>query len=167
MDWSYAGMVCCTRLSNTLILKFRSLISGKLKPLNRPTPPGLLTGYNAGETQLPDPPVTADLVRDFGARRDGSASASSAFQRAINELPAGSVLRVPAGRYLLTGAVRITKRITIRGDGSDDTTLIMGNGVSSYAFLYWGRQLRNGGTPTRLATVSSTARRGDTSIRVS
>ncbi len=124
------------------------------------------SGYAAGEVPLPDPPVTRDLVQDYKADRTGGVSATKAFQDAINAMPPYSVLRVPAGRYLLTGTVNIKKSITIRGDGSDDTTLIMGNGVSSYAFLYWGRNLRAGGTPTRLVNVDALAKRGATLIKV-
>jgi polygalacturonase len=55
----------------------------------------------AGEAQIPDLTPTHDLKRDYGALGDGRTDDSDAFVKAINEMPANSVLFIPPGRYVL------------------------------------------------------------------
>jgi hypothetical protein len=51
----------------------------------------------AGEAEIPNLNPTHDVKR-YGARGDGRTDDSRAFQRAIDDMEDGDVLRVPAGR---------------------------------------------------------------------
>ncbi|MFA4945569.1 MAG: glycosyl hydrolase family 28-related protein [Lentisphaeria bacterium] len=80
-------------------------------------------GYQCGERPIPDLPV-AGTVRDFGAKGDGIADDTAAFNRAIAGTPAGAVL-VPAGRYRITGFVTIAKPgLVLRGEGPAASVLL-------------------------------------------
>ena len=55
-------------------------------------------GYHAGERPIPSPLRSAS-VRDFGGVGDGVTDDTHAFMAAIDSLPHGGVLWIPAGRY--------------------------------------------------------------------
>jgi hypothetical protein len=76
-------------------------------------------GYNAGETGIPVKTPTRDVQKDFGAKGDGRTDDSRAFARAFDSMKDGDVLRIPAGKYVLTQSFRLTKSFSIKGDGSD------------------------------------------------
>ncbi|HYN03608.1 MAG TPA: glycosyl hydrolase family 28-related protein, partial [Vicinamibacteria bacterium] len=77
-------------------------------------------GYERGEQAIPSPAVVAN-VRDFGARGDGVADDTQAFQAAIRATAQGAIL-VPAGRYTITDLVTIDKpNLVLRGEGRDRT----------------------------------------------
>jgi hypothetical protein len=80
-------------------------------------------GYRCGGQPLPEPPVVAD-VRDFGAIGDGIADDTGAFNAAIARAPAGAI-RVPSGRYRITGFVTIDRPgVVLRGDGPTASVLV-------------------------------------------
>lgn len=59
-------------------------------------------------------------IRTFGAKGNGVSSDSTAFQAALNAIPAGSTLYVPAGTYVLGTPLSVSgKQIVIRGDGAN------------------------------------------------
>ncbi len=63
--------------------------------------------------------VTAGCtVRDAGARGDGRTDDTRAFQAAIASMAraGGGVVFVPAGRYVIRGALKIPTGVTLRGD---------------------------------------------------
>ncbi|TSB17875.1 glycoside hydrolase family 55 protein, partial [Streptomyces benahoarensis] len=82
-------------------------------------------GYRGG-ADLPRRPVVADVVRDYGARPDGSADAAPALNRALRDAGrrGGGTVYVPPGTYRIDGIVRIGHdRVVLRGAGSGHTTL--------------------------------------------
>lgn len=73
--------------------------------------------------ELPSSPDM--LVTQFGARGDGSADDTLAFERAISAATEkGRRLRIPAGRYLITRTLTITRGLRIEGDGVERTILL-------------------------------------------
>jgi hypothetical protein len=79
-------------------------------------------GFGRGESEPPRVPVAAN-VRDFGARGDGVHDDTEAFRRAIETVKAGAI-EIPAGRYVITGIIRIGKSgVVLRGAGEGETVL--------------------------------------------
>lgn len=79
-------------------------------------------GYRRGEASIPTPAVTHN-IRDFGARGDGKTDDTAAFRRAVAEVPRGVIL-IPAGRYVISDIIEITKpNLVLRGEGRDRTIL--------------------------------------------
>jgi hypothetical protein len=64
-------------------------------------------GYHFGESQIPTVPVAANVLK-FGAVGDGKTDNTEAFRKAVESTQKGAIL-VPAGRYILTGQITITK----------------------------------------------------------
>lgn len=62
--------------------------------------------------------VTTVSVKDFGATGNGSTDDTAAIQRAIDAVPAGGTLSIPAGTYLV-GRIRVTSPMSIVGVGTD------------------------------------------------
>ena len=102
--------------------------------------PVSMTVPSTSDTTPPPPPPSGSTVnvRDFGAKGNGLADDSPAFEKAIDALPAsgGSVL-VPAGTYLLEPRFLSPVRplsliektnVSIVGQGKDSTILKMVNG---------------------------------------
>lgn len=131
-------------------------------------------GYHAGEAPIPDVPVVGN-VKDFGAVGDGSTDDTAAFKAAIAG-SAGGALLIPAGRYLITDVLSISKPdLVLRGEGSGPTGSVLYI-TKSLADLYgpapqwsWsGGFLRfappAGGGP--LTAISAEAARGDDKIQV-
>lgn len=80
------------------------------------------TGYHRGEGL---PPVIARgvSVRDFGAIGDGKTNDTAAFTKALATVKNG-VIEVPAGRYLITKPLVITKSgVVLKGAGPDKSVL--------------------------------------------
>jgi hypothetical protein len=109
---------------------------------------------------------------EFGCDQlgDGRQDCTSAFERAIAQLPSGSVLGVPAGNYRLTRPLYIdSKRVSIVGAGRDVTTIsyeIAPADRGKPAFTYWGRFLRRGGDSTELTAIRGNPLRGATVLQV-
>ncbi len=57
--------------------------------------------FRQGEAGIPSPPATYNLVRDFGALPNDAVSDYAAFSRALQTIPAGGVLFIPAGTFVL------------------------------------------------------------------
>lgn len=65
------------------------------------------------------------LVSAFGARGDGATDDTDAFERAIAAASqSGRRLRIPAGRYLITRTLTVTRGIRIEGDGIEWSVLL-------------------------------------------
>ena len=82
-------------------------------------------GYHRGERPLPDVSTREHVsVKRFGARGDGKADDTAAFERAL-EKARGKVVLVPAGRYRITDVLSIDASGTIlRGEGSGTSILL-------------------------------------------
>jgi len=92
---------------------------GKLRKLNRAVVSLLLCGW-CGWMSGQTPPVASKSVfniLDYGARRDGSASSTEAFRRAIAaaQKAGGGTIYVPAGKYT-TGPIQMVSNLTLYFD---------------------------------------------------
>lgn len=138
-------------------------------------------GYHRGEAPIPDVPTVAN-VRDFGAKGDGVADDTKAFQAAIAATGRGAVL-VPAGRYKITDYLRITKSgVVLRGAGPDQSVLWFPRGLdeihpragrtstgspaSGYSFDGGFVALQGDYRAKALAAITATARRGEREVTV-
>jgi hypothetical protein len=94
-------------------------------PYNHPQIPNVsFAGYATGE----EPPrgVIRANVLFYGARRDGSADASAAINRAVADVgrQGGGVVLLPAGTYRIDDVVQIGyDNVVLRGEGSGKTVL--------------------------------------------
>jgi len=135
-------------------------------------------GYHAGG-DLPNAKVTAN-VRAFGARGDGRADDTAAFQRALDQGP-GGVLLVPRGHYRLTAQLNITRSgLVLRGEGPGAQGSVLEFEPSladlerltdlpeSNKFSWSGGlvQVFPKGSERSLTSVTSAAHRGDDRLRV-
>jgi len=83
-------------------------------------------GYQRGEHPIPNPPVKAN-ARNFGAKGDGLSDDTAAINAAIAATTDGAIL-VPAGRYKITGLIRLNKpNLVLRGEGADRSVLVFPN----------------------------------------
>jgi len=146
--------------------------SGELWDQTGRLPDFSYAGYHGGNLELPRPDVIANLL-DFGAVADGTTDNTEAFQQAIDST-SGGTLEVPAGDWLIDGALTITHgNITIRGAGEGETNLIFS---SSLTDLYgpseqwsWNGGLIDVYSPTggsAKTSVTSPAQRGSTYLTV-
>lgn len=138
-------------------------------------------GYRRGEEPIPSPAVTHN-IRDFGARGDGAADDTAAFRRAIAEVPRGVIL-IPAGRYVITGIIEITRPgLVLRGEGRDRTVLYFprtltdvrpdwgatttGRRTSNYSWSGGFLWVRGSLGLQKITEVTAPAARGDTTLQV-
>jgi len=92
-------------------------------------------GYKGGE-QWPAYPVSVN-IRRFGAKGDGSTDDTKAFRQAIAACKQQGALYIPAGTYLLTDSIIITKsRICLRGEGAGKTVLLFNKGLEQLYPLF-------------------------------
>lgn len=70
-------------------------------------------------------------VADYGAAPDGATDATLAIQEAIDACPAGGVVYVPSGLYLLNAPLLIAKAITFVGDGDGQTFFLVGGNIDA------------------------------------
>lgn len=56
-------------------------------------------------------------VREFGARGDGVTDDTTSIQNAIDSTRPGGVVFLPAGNYLISAPLLVSKRLVIEGDG--------------------------------------------------
>lgn len=72
-----------------------------------------------GESPLPNPGVTYDVKRHFGAKGDGVADDTVSLQRAFDVLGrTGGVLYLPPGTYKLNEMLYVKRpNVIIRGAG--------------------------------------------------
>ncbi len=146
-------------------------------------------GYHAGEDPIPAIPVKAS-VKDFGAKGDGITDDSDAFLQALASVSEGAIF-IPSGRYLITKIIPINKsHVVLRGESRDSTVLffpktlheVLGPGRDGgpYGWSWGGAWIWVNGDPRIgdsrtltwqegrvVATVTSSARRGDRHLEVS
>ncbi|XHR30035.1 MAG: glycosyl hydrolase family 28-related protein [Chthoniobacteraceae bacterium] len=80
-------------------------------------------GYHQGERALPVLPKGLSVM-DFGAKGDGIADDTAAFQDALNKAPAGAI-EVPQGRYRITKMLVINRSgIVLSGAGPEESVLV-------------------------------------------
>ncbi len=80
-------------------------------------------GYRRGEESYRIPEETVSVV-DFGARGDGESDDTSAFREAL-AAGAGQRVLVPAGRYVLSEVIEISRSGTVlQGEGGDRSVLL-------------------------------------------
>lgn len=75
------------------------------------------TGIGAAGRSVQDKLRDSVSICDFGAKGNGNDDDSDAVQAALTALAPGGELIVPAGKFVLTKDIRITKPISIRGIG--------------------------------------------------
>jgi hypothetical protein len=140
-------------------------------------------GYHAGETKIPTPRAKWNLKRDFHAVGDGQTDDTNALVTALQTVGDG-VLFIPEGSYVISKRIDIIKgNLIIRGAGPNRTILLFPNSLENL----FGNRARGseqsqwsfrpglvnitGQDPindaTRLAKVSSVARRGDRTLQLS
>lgn len=86
-------------------------------------------GYQCGDVALPEPAVVLDLVKDFGAKPDGSDS-TAAFAAAIAKAATlakpgkPAVIGIPTGTFTITGMIRLDQSgVVLRGAGRGETII--------------------------------------------
>lgn len=140
-------------------------------------------GYRRGEEPYRIPAEHVS-VANFGARGDGVADDTEAFEQAIAQ-GAGKVVHIPPGRYRLGTILRIrSSGVVLRGEGSGRTTLLFTRsmedvqpnpstttcGRATTAWSWSGGLITVGesGSPSEpfVARVIEGARRGDEGLRV-
>ena len=137
-------------------------------------------GYHCGEAPFPN--VAAGIsVKTFGAKGDGVADDTAAFQKAIRH--AKGAIEIPAGRYLITDILEIKRSgVVLRGAGSDKTILYFpkplqsirplmsatteGKPTSEYSWAGGMIWLKGSFGERTLANISGKAVRGDKSVEV-
>ncbi len=101
-------------------------------------------GYRAG-SDLPrrgGRGLVIDVVRDHGARPDGSADAAPAINRAIAAAGerGGGTVTIPAGTYRIDDVIRIGHSdVVVRGAGSGATTLYATRSLTELIGVYGSR----------------------------
>lgn len=63
-------------------------------------------------------------VKDYGAKGDGQDFEDDAFASALEAVPTGGTLFIPAGTYKLGSKLKLNKQITILGEGQNEGTSI-------------------------------------------
>ncbi|MFN8525381.1 MAG: glycosyl hydrolase family 28-related protein [Chloroflexota bacterium] len=136
----------------------------------------------------PGAPPAFDLRQDFGAAGDGSADDGIALRQlaaAVNsgQVPANSLVRIPAGQYRVLGNETIVFRrpIVLRGDGPGQTILMpeytqqrllflraLGDGMYTQhsSSLFSGRQADNRYPNAPYSDVAGTPARGTRTVAV-
>ncbi len=130
-------------------------------------------GYRGGTGAPPDMPVSTS-VRDHGARGNGHTDDTAAFLAAVQATSQGAIL-VPAGRYVLTDTVTLSRGgVVLRGEGPDRTVLVCPKPLaqihpappvdefkSKYSFSGGFIAIRGGSRSGMASAVSEPAKRGD------
>lgn len=151
----------------------------KWSPTSR-LPDFSFAGYHRGEQAIRTP-TDSISVADFGAKGDGKADDTAAFQEAIRR-GEGKVIRIPAGRFALNDLLEIRRsNIVLQGAGPGKTTLLFrkpgetlrpkpaktdGNQPTT-GWSWGGGLIMIGGkrnTKTQTVAVTADARRGDSKL---
>jgi len=101
----------------------------------------------------------------YGAKGDGVTDDTAAIRAAVSACPAGQVVYIPAGRYLLTSTINVTKGITVRGDGMYATVLLAKGANTRFFYVKSGGHDWNFGTSTAIPLTGG-LQKGSTSITV-
>jgi hypothetical protein len=73
-------------------------------------------------------------VKDFGAVGDGVADDTNAIRAAVLAAPSNASIYIPAGVYLITAAIPISRsNISVSGAGAAATKIVMGANASPYS----------------------------------
>jgi hypothetical protein len=134
-------------------------------------------GYHTGKDPIPTVAGPIKSVIDFGAKPNDTGDDTAAFLTAIAQTPSG-VLLVPAGRYIITKRLEITKsNFVLRGAGTGKSILYfpksLGDvygltfnaaGASNWSFGGAFLAARGSDGGARLSTISANAARGATTI---
>ncbi|MFD4711467.1 glycoside hydrolase family 55 protein [Streptomyces sp. NPDC058430] len=99
-------------------------------------------GYRAGRQGFARPRVVADVVRDYGARPDGSADAAPAINRALADAgrAGGGTVHLPPGTYRIDDLIRIGHSgVVLRGAGSTRTKLYATRSLTELIGVYGSR----------------------------
>jgi hypothetical protein len=86
-------------------------------------------GYQCGDAPLPEPAATLDLVKDFGAKADGS-DCTAAFAAAIAQAATAAkpgrpvVVALGKGTFTVDSMIRLDRNgVVLRGAGRDQTVI--------------------------------------------
>jgi hypothetical protein len=90
--------------------------------------PGRTTWSPGVTTGIPNRTTVCATV-NASTYGNGSSSATTGIQTAINNCPAGQVVMLSAGTFLVNNYVIINKSITLRGSGWQQTKLVKTNGA--------------------------------------
>ena len=138
-------------------------------------------GYHRGEKPIPDVPQVTN-VKDFGAVGDGVTDDTAAIRTAIERTPRGAIY-FPAGRYIITDYIRVTRsNLVLRGAGPTHTMFYFPHGLdevhpkqgrtssgspaSGYSFGDAFVALHGDYQAKPLARIVATAQRGDRNVQV-
>lgn len=98
-------------------------------------------GYMANDAPIPTPPVTVNLKTDFGAAGDNVTDDTQALIAAIANVsssPAGGVILIPSGIYLLTQQIVIQgSNVVLRGEGQRQTVLYFSRSLTQIYGQTW------------------------------
>jgi hypothetical protein len=138
-------------------------------------------GYQRGEKPLPTVPPGVS-VKQFGAKGDGRADDTAAFQKALAEVKSGAI-EVPPGRYRITGLLEITRpNVVLRGAGPEVSTMVFatplndikpnwgetttGRRTSNYSWSGGFITVRGSLGQNKLADITAPVQRGDHVVSV-
>jgi hypothetical protein len=123
-----------TRCSVTLIVLMCAITSARAQVDTSIVPPEGRTTWAPGvRGGIPVRTTLCATVQavDFG---NGALEASSAVQAAIAACPAGQVVQLSAGTFLINNYILINKGITLRGAGPGQTRLVKTNGAKPFEY---------------------------------
>ncbi len=100
------------------------------------------------------------------ARGDGIQDDTAALRAAIAACPVGQVVFIPGGTYRISGTLRVTKGIVVRGDGPDKTKIVQHASSNIFAIsgsstAYWTPAHSGGASSLVQPVVSGAARNSD------
>lgn len=108
--------------------------------------------------------VYKDIVRDLGADPTGQVNAAPIIQSAVNSCPAGQVIYVPQGTYLISSGVvwQNKSNQTLRGAGQGKTIFK----IATTAVPFYIRGVEPWPPPTNYQSISAGATKGSNTITV-
>jgi hypothetical protein len=138
-------------------------------------------GYHRGEAPVPTLREVAN-VKNFGAKGDGIADDTEAIRAAIAQTAHGAIY-FPAGRYLITDFIQLTKsNVVLRGAGPTKTLFWFPRGLdevhpkagrtstgspaSGYSFDGAFVSLQGDYRATPLAKITGPAKRGEDTVEI-
>ncbi|MGA2032471.1 MAG: hypothetical protein ABSG68_09460 [Thermoguttaceae bacterium] len=115
----------------------RTMISHDKMPSTTAFPPDRTTKWVPGLMAVGGIPSRSSVFATIQASTygNGTLDASAGIQAALDRCPAGQVLQLSAGTFLIQGEpLAIKKGITLRGAGATSTTLCRANGAKAGSF---------------------------------
>ena len=128
-------------------------------------PAGRLTTWNPGIPGGIPARTTVCATVNASTYGNGTLNASAGIQAAIDACPAGQVLRLSAGTFLVNGAepITINKGIVLRGAGPDATKLTKTTAAANPVIVIGERWVDEAAS----ANLTANAPKGATSVQVS